>query len=96
MALAVPSAAQFRAGERILTQENPDALLLLAIDSGMYFSLEGVGRQVWELCDGSHSVEEIIDEVCSGYDAPRAVIDADVRSLISELADERLLAPVVA
>jgi hypothetical protein len=95
MVVAVTSAARFSAVERVLTQESKNALLLLAVDSGMYFSLEGVGRRVWELCDGSHTVEEIVDDVCSGYDAPREVIDADVRGLIGELAGERLLAPAV-
>jgi pyrroloquinoline quinone biosynthesis protein D len=87
------NATRFRQADRILAQDSNDTLLLLALDGGMYFSLEGVGRRVWALCDGTRSVEQLVDAIFSEYDAPRDVIDSDVRELISELAGERLLAP---
>jgi pyrroloquinoline quinone biosynthesis protein D len=88
------SAERFCPAERVLTQEATDTLLLLEVDGGMYFSLDGVGRRVWTLCDGTRSVEEVVDVICGEYDAPKEVIDADVRDLLSQLEAERLLSPV--
>lgn len=85
---------RFRKAERVLVQDSSDALLLLALDGGMYFSLDGVGRRVWDLCDGTRSVEQLVDAIFAEYDAPREVIDADVRELVGQLAEERLLAPI--
>jgi len=87
-------AKRFSPAPRVLTQEATDTLLLLDVEGGMYFSLDNVGRRVWALCDGSRSIEEIVDAICEEYDAPRAVIDADVRDLIGQLETERLLSPV--
>jgi pyrroloquinoline quinone biosynthesis protein D len=88
------NAVRFRQAERVLVQDSTDTLLLLALDEGMYFSLDGVGRRVWDLCDGTRSVEQLVDAIFAEFDAPREVIDADVRELIGQLAEEHLLTPV--
>jgi hypothetical protein len=87
-------AVRFGATKRVLTQESGDTLLLLDVDGGMYFSLDGVGRRVWVLCDGTRSLEEVVDVICAEYDAPRDVIDGDVQELVSQLVGEGLLSPV--
>ena len=38
--------------------------------SGEYFTLDEVGGRVWELCDGTRSIDEIATIVTEEYDAP--------------------------
>jgi coenzyme PQQ biosynthesis protein PqqD len=80
-----------RRGERIVARRGEDAVILLDPDSGNYYTLDDVGGRIWELCDGSRTVDEIADLLAAEYDAPAERIRADVIELLSELRDGRLV-----
>ena len=65
--------------------------MLLDLDGGTYFALNEVGARVWELSDGSRTVAEIATQLADEYDAPVAVIQADVLELLGELEVEQLV-----
>jgi pyrroloquinoline quinone biosynthesis protein D len=69
----------------VLSQHAGDTTVLLDPDGGEYFALDAVGCRVWELCDGSRSLEEIADVLAEEYDAPRDEIMTDVSALVAEL-----------
>ncbi len=77
--------------EKVLTQEASDALVLLPLDNGEYYALNEVGARVWALCDGTHSVAEMVNIIAQEYEAPGDVIKADVLDLLTELSNEQLL-----
>jgi hypothetical protein len=77
--------------ERVLTQRVDDTLLLLDPHGGEYFALDEVGARVWGLCDGAHSVAQMVSLLAAEYDAPAETIEADVVELLSELAGEKLV-----
>jgi hypothetical protein len=78
----------------ILAQRSADSLILLNPDSGQYYTLDEVGARVWELCDGSHCVVEVVSAVHAEYDAPLKSIQTDVLELLEDLAREQLVATV--
>ena len=80
-----------RQGERILTQQASGTLILLHLDSGEYYTLNEVGGRVWDLCDGTRQVAEIVATVCDEYEAPAEMIEADIMALVQELADAHLV-----
>ena len=53
--------------------------------------LNEVGARVWELIDGVHSVESIVDRICEEYDIGREQVERDVRDLLSNLNDHRMI-----
>ena len=79
--------------DRILSQTNAESVILLNPDDGQYFTLDEVGARVWQLCDGTRAVEEMISTIHAEYDAPLSAIRADVVELLDDLAREKLLAP---
>jgi pyrroloquinoline quinone biosynthesis protein D len=80
-----------RQRERILAQRMDDTLLLLDPHGGQYFALDEVGVRVWGMCDGAHSVAQMVALLAAEYDAPAATIEADVVELLAELASEKLV-----
>jgi coenzyme PQQ biosynthesis protein PqqD len=80
-----------RQGERILSQQASGTLILLHLDTGEYYALNDVGRRVWELCDGTRQVADVVALLCQEYDAPAETIAADVLALVQELAYEQLV-----
>lgn len=48
--------------------------------------------EILKLIDGTRSVEAVVDTLAQRFDAPRAVIAADVTALLQDLADKGVLA----
>jgi coenzyme PQQ synthesis protein D (PqqD) len=77
--------------EGILKQEMSGSLILFNMENGQYFAVNDVGMRVWDLCDGTMSVSEVLAAVADEYDAPSATITEDVLGLLDELWNERLV-----
>jgi pyrroloquinoline quinone biosynthesis protein D len=77
--------------DNVLTQETSDGLVLLDPDGGEYFSLNEVGSRVWELCDGTRTVGDVVGVLAEEFDAPGETIRDDVLELLEELAAEGLV-----
>jgi hypothetical protein len=80
--------------DKILQQRGSDSVVLLSLGNGEYYSLNEVGGRVWELCDGSHQVSDVISRICQEYEAPAELITADVVDLLADLALAELVAGV--
>ena len=81
--------------ERILKQEAAGTVVLLDLDGGQYYALEGPGGRAWELCDGQRQVSEIAAIIGGEYDAAGNNIESDLMGLFAELANENLVDAVV-
>ena len=77
---------------QVLSQRGAESVVLLSLDSGRYYTLEGVGARIWELCDGSRGRREVAAAISSEFDVPLAEAEADLAELIDDLAQEELLA----
>jgi pyrroloquinoline quinone biosynthesis protein D len=82
---------RFSRCEGIIAQEAHGQTVLLRLSDGSYYTLEGVGASVWELCDGARTFDDIVDGVCSDFDATPDVVRGDVREFLDDLVAERLL-----
>ena len=87
----VELARRLRRRERVLARQAAGTLVLLDLDSGQYFSLDGVGARAWELCDGERDVGAILDTLVEEYDAPIEVVREDLIVFLREMLDEALL-----
>jgi coenzyme PQQ biosynthesis protein PqqD len=77
--------------EGVIAQEAQGQTVLLRLDDGGFYALDEVGAAIWELCDGTRSVVEIVATLSEQFDAPESTIRADVLEFVEELHDERLL-----
>jgi hypothetical protein len=89
--VATPGQRRPTRSSSVLTQKADDTLVLLSVDKGTYFSLNEVGAEVWSLCDGNRTVDEVVDVIYAQFDAPRDVVERDVLLVVKELASEHLL-----
>ena len=70
----------------------PDQSLLLYEKSrGLALPVNESGAEIWELCDGTHSFDEIVEGLALRYDAPRNQIDGDAREFLGVLLNHGLL-----
>ncbi len=77
--------------EQVIAQKASGDLLLFNMLDGNYYSLDEVGCRVWELCDGSHTVDQIIDTLAAEYEAPKETLHEDAVELLEQLRKGKLI-----
>ena len=65
--------------------------ILIHLDNGYYYSLDGTGAEIWGLLAESRSVEETGEALARAYDSDE--VAAEVRRIADELVAENLLEP---
>lgn len=77
--------------DNLLAQEIDGEVVILNLDTEVYFALQGVGLRVWELMDEETSVSAIVDRLEAEYEVERARLQADVDAFVGTLAEKGLL-----
>jgi hypothetical protein len=80
-----------RRSQAVVEQRASESLVLVHIDSGRYYALEGTGDRFWHLCDGQRTVADIVSELSTQYGKDPAAVRADASELLKELAAEGLI-----
>lgn len=76
-------------GVRLHFDARRQAWMLLAPER--VIETEGPASEILKRCDGARTLGAIIDELAAVFAADRAVIAADVKDLLAELAGKRLI-----
>jgi hypothetical protein len=79
------------AGEIILVPIKQNAGDLSSI-----YTLNGVGARIWELIDGTMSIEDIINSIVAGYEVTPEQAEADIVEFITKLQRINLLSTTCA
>ena len=89
------SKARFvRASDVLTTELASRELVMLDIERGLYFGVEGVARLVWEALGTPVTVAELVDRVCADYpEIDPTVCEDDVREFLESLRQHRLVHP---
>lgn len=53
--------------------------------------LNETGKVIWHLLEEGASEQDVIDKLASEYDAPKELIEQDVRAFISKLEKDNIL-----
>ena len=68
-----------------------DEVVILKLDTGIYFGLDRVGTRIWTLIADGRKREEILQTVATQYNASPDQVERDFDELIDELSKEGLL-----
>jgi hypothetical protein len=80
-----------RRQEQIIVQKGSKEVLLFNMDDGSYFALNEVGNRIWELCDGTHGMAEMVGMLAKEYDAPVEMIETDILEVLDDLRSKNLI-----
>jgi hypothetical protein len=78
-------------GNQVIVQRAANDLLLFNMEDGNYYSLNEIGGRIWELCDGNHSVSQVIAALAVEYDASEQVLEQDVLELLQDFRKGKLI-----
>ena len=71
---------------RVVEQE----AILISSEDSMLHSLDEVGTLIWEMADGEHTVDQIVDRICDEYDVERERAHKDALEFLEKLAGEEM------
>lgn len=75
----------------VVAREIEGELIIVPLRAGVgdledeLYALNDTGKAVWALLDGERTVDQVVDALDAGFDAPRDEIERDVRGLLEEL-----------
>jgi Coenzyme PQQ synthesis protein D (PqqD) len=88
----VPATARVvAAAGRQLSTNLAGEVVILDIEQGVYFGLDGVGTLIWEMLQTPGPVSAIVDRILVEYDVERSAAEADVHALLADLAARGLI-----
>lgn len=83
--------SKIRRSENSLSAEVDDALVLMSIEKGNYYSLDAIGADIWRRLERRIAVSELCEILGEEYDADPETIRRDVLALLDALAKECLI-----
>jgi len=86
----LPEHPRLAPGVRLHFDATRDAWVLLGPER--VIETEGPASEILRRCDGSRTVDQIVDELAALYTADRTEIATDVTDMLAELVTKRLLA----
>ena len=90
--LVLPSEqAYVVATERQVAANVGEEAVLLQLDQGIYYGLNAVAARVWQLVQTPQAIAALVDQVEREFDVEHARCSQDVRELVAQLAQARLV-----
>ena len=75
----------FKKRDGIQPAQLGDELAMLNIDSGEYFVINEVGKDIWDQINGERNIYQIIEALAKIYEVDEKTIEKDVLYFIAEL-----------
>ena len=85
-AARIPDSATVVVAAGVLSSTFDEELVILNLDSGIYYGLEQVGARIWDLVRRPVRVGTIRDTLVSEYEVDPERCERDLKALLAELA----------
>lgn len=80
-----------RRAEDALSTEVDGEVICMSVSRASYVGFDDVGSDVWRLIEQPIAIEALVARLAESYDGEPAVIEQDVRNLLSEMAKDGLV-----
>ena len=77
---------------QVLSRAVGDETVLLNLESGIYFGLDGVGKLIWEAVSAGSNLGSAVNAVVAEYEVDESQAAADVLEFAGTLVERGLLA----
>lgn len=77
--------------DSVVTREVEGELVLLDLESGIYFGLDAIGVRIWRLIEDGNSLSAVIEAMLAEFDVEREVLERDLLELVGTLESRGLV-----
>ena len=80
-----------RNSEIIHAPVGTDDLVMLSVEAGRYYSLNAVGRRLWELLEQPRTISDLRAAINAEFDVDKETCEADIIKFVGEMIDNGLV-----
>lgn len=77
--------------EIIVSRDLGGETVVLNLETGMYFDLDGVATDVWQAIQASASLQAVYDRLLASYEVDPTVLSDDLLRLVNQMVNKGLL-----
>ena len=77
--------------QNLLSTELDQETVLMSVDAGAYYGLEGPARSIWEILETPLTFSALVDRLVEEYQVSPETCAADLERFLSEMEREGLL-----
>ncbi len=74
-----------------IAAEVDDDVVMVNVETGYYYAVSEVAREIWEAIERPVKVSDLIDDLAASHDVDRPTCEAQTLSFLESLLAERLL-----
>jgi hypothetical protein len=67
--------------------------IIINLVTGAYYSMQGIGGEIWSMISARRSVGSMLDEIVAAYDVDYDAANRDLHAVLQQLLDEGLIQP---
>lgn len=76
---------------RVVHEVVDGEVIIIDLESGVYYSTSGVGVDLWNLVRNAVSIDHLIDEIANAYGTSRQAVEPSIQAIVDEMCSEQLL-----
>lgn len=84
-------AQRIRVNESVVSAELDNEMVLLNVETGIYFGLDQIGTQIWSMLVAGEDEASIIDRLLNDYDVEPDQLLTDLKEFVHLLETKGLL-----
>jgi hypothetical protein len=77
--------------ESVVAAELDEEMVLLNVETGIYFGLDELGAVIWKLLTEEADETAIIDRIAAAYEVERARVEGDLHAFLNQLTHAGLI-----
>ena len=85
------SETTFEVADNVFPNQIEQEKVILSLKSGQYYGLDEIGARIWDLLQQSQTMGEITRIICREYEVELEECEGDVRELLEELLEAKLI-----
>ena len=95
----IDGSSVFRRSPDVVCREVGHEAILVPIRNNVgnldfVYTLSPVAARIWALLDGTRTADDVVEAICADYDIDRDTAQADLATLVADLAEVSLLSRV--
>ena len=81
------------ARSRVVAELFDDEVVIINLEQGTYYSLDGAGKALWQGLDAGYSIPALITYLAQCYSVAPMELEVAVRNVINQLSAEAIIEP---
>ena len=77
--------------DQMLSADLDGEVVMINLNKGVYYGLEGVGSRVWELVQERRTLREMREEILTEYDVEPRRLEQDLQAVLGKMVDQGLI-----